>query len=330
MNRIYSACAALAPGVAAVVFACALNSCRSAAKRAGKRGADNMDRVRAAGPTRGLNPVLRRAFDGSRHFQRMDRPGPGDWLDRHHEPGQTYEQYEAARFNKPDRVRASLVLQPLGRFEPGASPRLKQLEEFAAAYFGLRAEVRPVIDPAAVSLTSRVNPHTRNRQILATDVLEYLKKRLPADAYCYLGVTMIDLYPDPTWNFVFGMASLRERVGVFSFVRYDPAFYGEARGKGYRSLLARRSLKVLAHETGHMFGMQHCIFWNCVMNGSNHLQESDRRPIHLCPVCLRKLYHAVGFDVVKRYLALKRVYRSGGLEEEARWVGRRLRWIEGR
>jgi archaemetzincin len=35
---------------------------------------------------------------------------------------------------------------------------------------------------------------------------------------------MEDLYPDPAWNFVFGQASLRERVEVFSFARYDPAF----------------------------------------------------------------------------------------------------------
>ena len=158
--------------------------------------------------------------------------------------------------------------------------------------------------------------------------MTHLKRNLPPTAFAILGVTMIDLYPDPTWNFVFGMASLRERVGVFSFARYDPAFYGGARTQGYRTLLLKRSLKVLVHETGHMFGMQHCIFYNCVMNGSNHLEESDRRSSHLCPVCLRKLHHAVGFDVVARYRALQRLYRSWGLSDEARWVDRRIRWIE--
>src|SRR2546428_10758471 len=29
------------------------------------------------------------------------------------------------------------------------------------------------------------------------------------------------------------------------------------------------------------FGIQHCIFFNCLMNGSNHLDESDRRPLHV-------------------------------------------------
>lgn len=50
-----------------------------------------------------------------------------------------------------------------------------------------------------------------------------------------------------------------------------------------------RFLQVMTHEVCHMFGLKHCIWMQCLMNGSNHLEESDRRPPHLCPVCLRKL-----------------------------------------
>lgn len=31
---------------------------------------------------------------------------------------------------------------------------------------------------------------------------------------------MSDIYPRPSWNYVFGLASLSEYVGVFSFARY--------------------------------------------------------------------------------------------------------------
>ena len=86
---------------------------------------------------------------------------------------------------------------------------------------------------------------------------------------------MEDLYPDPRWNFVFGQASLHDRVGVFSFARYDPAFFGEPCGNRYQQLLLRRSGRVLAHETARMFSLAHCIYFKCVMNGSNHLHESD-------------------------------------------------------
>jgi predicted Zn-dependent protease len=55
-------------------------------------------------------------------------------------------------------------------------------------------------------------------QILTRDVLRWLQGYLPEDAFCLLGITMEDLYPNPSWNFVFGEAALRERVGVASRV----------------------------------------------------------------------------------------------------------------
>jgi len=183
------------------------------------------------------------------------------------------------------------------------------------------------LSPMAVSdyrFTSRINQLTGNRQILTSDVLARLQQNLPTDAFCVLAITMEDLYPDPTWNFVFGQASSRERVGIFSFARYDPAFYGEKRDQDFQEILLRRSCKVLVHEMGHMFSLQHCIFFKCVLNGSNHLRESDSRPLTLCPVCLRKLQFSIGFDVVDRYGSLFRVYRKISFDREAGWVTKRL------
>jgi len=89
---------------------------------------------------------------------------------------------------------------------------------------------------------------TGQRQVLTGGVLHWLQGSLPEDAFCLLSITMQDLYPEPSWNFGFGQALLNERVGVYSFARYDPAFYGEPRGKDYPALLLRRSMKVLTHE----------------------------------------------------------------------------------
>ena len=50
------------------------------------------------------------------------------------------------------------------------------------------------------------------------------RRLVPKDAYCMLSVTMEDLYPRESWNFVFGLANFSSRTGVFSFVRYDPVF----------------------------------------------------------------------------------------------------------
>ncbi len=88
--------------------------------------------------------------------------------------------------------------------------------------------------------------------------------------------------------------------------------------------MLRRSCKVLAHETSHLFGIAHCIYFRCLMNGSNHLGESDSRPLHLCPVDLRKLYESIGFDLVGRYLQLCTFCREVGFDNEARWTEAQL------
>ena len=35
----------------------------------------------------------------------------------------------------------------------------------------------------------------------------------------------------------------------------------------------------MTHELCHMFGIKHCVFYNCCMNGSNHLEEASTHPL---------------------------------------------------
>jgi len=282
----------------------------------------------AIGDLTGLPATLQHAFaPDSPEFESISKPEPHDWLAVHKEPGQTFDDFKALGPNRPTATRRVIYLQPLGNFAADYSPSLEKLREFAAVFFAMEAKVLPRAAVDASQFTTRHNPYAGNLQILTSDVLDFLKVRLSPDAFCVVAVTMEDLYPEPSWNFVFGQASLRERVGVYSFARYDPAFYGEARGSNYETLLLRRSCKVLAHETGHMFGLVHCVYFNCLMNGSNHLAESDRRPLHLCPVCLRKLQWSIGFDVVERYRALEKVCRTDGFADEAGWFSQRIKTL---
>jgi archaemetzincin len=298
----------------------------------------------AVGDVWGLPPVLRRAFSADApDFEPIPNPGPHDWPAVHPEAGQTFHEFMASRPNRPTESRRAIYLQPLGEFAAEArrpivsgrqlsqtrlsASQLDKLREFATAFFAMKVKTLPAASLDPSRFTTRRNPFTGNLQILTGDVLKFLKARVPSDAFCVLAVTTQDLYPEPSWNFVFGQASLRDRVGVYSFARYDPAFYPATAGRtaDYETLLLRRSCKVLAHETCHMFGLAHCTFFNCLMNGSNHLAESDRRPLHLCPVCLRKLQWSIGFDVLERYQALERVARANGFADEADWLGREIK-----
>jgi archaemetzincin len=287
------------------------------------------ERLKAIGKTEGLQEILRKTLEPADDFEPIPTLHPGDWLAVHYEPGQTFDEFIKSKPNHPDKTRKKIYLQPLGEFPKGQIPLTDVLKEYAGAYFAMTVEVLPTLSLSDKNITTRINTYTKNRQILTTDVLTILKDNLPADAFCLLAITMEDLYPESSWNFVFGQASLSERVGVYSFARYDPAFYGDKRGKDYEKLILRRSCKVLVHETGHMFGLQHCIFFRCVMNGSNHLKESDSRPLYLCPVCLHKLHHSVGFDVISRYKNLYRFYKNFGFDDDAKWLAHRLEFILG-
>ena len=139
-----------------------------------------------------------------------------------------------------------------------------------------------------------------------------MRPRLPADACACLALTTSDLWPGEGWNFVFGQASTTDRVGVWSIARN-----GDPHGNtdSYRTCL-RRTLKTASHETGHMFSMQHCTFYECNMCGSNSLVEADRQPLWLCPICLAKLCHATGADPTKRFDALIKFCKDHELKAE--------------
>ena len=268
-----------------------------------------------------LSPELRRAFEPGEDFEPLPTPAPGDWLSEHQERGQTFEQFILSKPLRPDAQRSRIDLQPLGTFGPDAPP-LDQLVRFTEAFFGLETRVLPA--KGLDGIRGRVHPEMGRRQYLTGDIIDLLRRQVPADAYAMLGVTMEDIYPGPDWNFVFGQATLRDRAGIYSFARYDPAFYGSPRPESWRQLVLLRSCKVLAHETGHMFGFRHCTAYLCVMNGTNHLQETDARPLHLCPVDLRKLHSSVGFDPLERYRRLLVFSEKAGFTDEAAWLRKRI------
>lgn len=285
------------------------------------------ERQRAVGSFSGLSAEMQKTFTDQGEFSAIPEPGPADWLGAHKEAGQTFRQYVHSRPNIPRGARRKLYIQPLGKFDPEKSPSLDVLREFTEAYYyPMQVVVLPVIQPKG--MRSRIN--AGKEQWMTKDLLDLLEKRLPPDAYSMLGVTMTDLYPDPKWNFVFGQARLRARVGVFSFARYHPSFHGdEVEDKEQvMKLVLKRAAKVLTHETGHMFGVRHCVHYHCNMNGANHLQEADATPMHLCPVCLRKMHHAIRFSPVDRYRKLKAFYQKHGFKSEADWVDKRVKAIK--
>jgi archaemetzincin len=228
-------------------------------------------------------------------FTKKAAPEPGDWLASHTEPGQTFAQYRTITPNRPTPVRKKIYLQAIGAFTVEQERVIDTLRGFMGIVFGLEIALMPPLGlekiPAAAQ---RTIGFTNQRQLLSTHILyQILKPNRPADAVAVLAITNEDLWPGKDWNFVFGQASLGDRVGVWSTARMgDPVKESQ--------LFLRRVLQVAVHETGHMFGIKHCIAYECCMNGANHQGESDRTPLVFCAECDAKLWWACKLDVPKR------------------------------
>lgn len=192
-------------------------------------------------------------------FEPIRPPRPGDWLARHPEPGQPFLAY-AGHLDRQMRepARKSLCILPLGDF-PAGSPALESMRLYCEAFFGKPTRLLKTVALGDVPAKRRHSPITHNLQLQSTGILDWLPEQKPADAIAVIAVTMADLYPKEGWNYVFGQAMLEGGFGVFSFARYDPAFYGEIDAVRNQELVLRRGCKVLAHEMGHMFGLHHCV-----------------------------------------------------------------------
>jgi archaemetzincin len=253
---------------------------------------------------------------------KLGKPEPGDWLDRHPEPGQTYRQYIRSRPVRADKLRNVIYVQPLGDFNPAEKRIVEQATEFLGIFFQLPVKSNKAISLDVIPQSARRNPGgKRAEQILSTYVLDdVLKPRLPKNAVALIAFTNADLWPGEGWNYVFGQASLADRVGVWSIHRYGNSGAGDA---AFRLCLLR-TLKTASHETGHMFSIPHCIFFECNMCGSNHLPEADRRPLEVCPSCLAKLCYATGADPARRFQRLITFYKTHGLKAEQEFCERSL------
>jgi archaemetzincin len=253
-------------------------------------------------------------------FSPLGKPKEGDWLESHPERGQTFAEYIHSNPTLPTGKRKILYIQPLGEFTDASRKIISLTAEFMGSYFNLPVKV---LDDLPLSVVPdearRTHPSWGVKQVLSTYVLdEVLKPRLPEDAAAYIAFTPSDLWPGEGWNFVFGQASLADRVGVWSLFRNGKA---DGTPAEFRECLLR-TLKTATHETGHMFGMAHCTAYDCNMCGSNNREEADRRTVELCPECVAKVWWGLGADPVSRYRKLSAFCRDQGLKPEAELYGK--------
>ena len=247
-----------------------------------------------------------------RFFQRMGAPGPVDWLASNTEPGQTFNQYLDADPTRPSPDRQKIYILPLGRFTKDQHRVIDAASNYLEVFYDLpvnKMRARALPRPQRAN-DRRINRVTGVQQVRTGYILaDILRPMVPADAAGLIAFTNEDLFPEQTMNFVFGQASLDDRVGVWSLYRLDDRASPET--------FLLRTLKIAAHEAGHMFGMRHCTKYECIMSGTNHLGETDRRPADACPECTAKICWMSEIAPRDRYRRLATFARRQGLTSEA-------------
>merc|ERR1719171_3415332 len=243
-------------------------------------------------------------------YKAMPQPGPNDWLNgpgatNGDRKGQKLCEWPGQTVTAALKQSKKIALVPLGDCPEVNTEALATV--LRAFYHGMTVEVAAPSYPEKV--TSR-DSRGFGTQLLCKDLHDHLRAvKARTKAFVAVGFTMFDLYPKPEWNFVFGQANADNGTGVFSFARYNDA--------PTPADFLRRCVQVLCHEVGHLFRIKHCVWWECVMNGSNGDWESAGRPLALCPTDLAKLQESLGFDLAEREAALASALEEVGIPELA-------------
>jgi len=240
---------------------------------------------------------------------------PGDWLAEHKETGQTYAAFRSSVRRRAVDSYSSLRIVPIGPLTAGQTSVLKVVTDILKPFFGLPLELDPPVPLVRIPSSAQRNQFEEEpTQLLTTYLLsDVLVERRQATDAAVLGITAQDLWPGAGWNFVFGQASLNDRVGVWSMARNGDSDASSA----MRKRCALRTAMTATHETGHMFGIRHCIAYECGMNGSNQSDERDRQPLEFCAECQPKLWWTLKLDPLARSRALEAVARKHGFTPAA-------------
>lgn len=257
---------------------------------------------------------LERIREAVKPFFRPMQVQEGDWLQTQPEAGETFEEYIASSPTMPTEKRRTIYIQPIGEFTAEQRNVIGLAADYMKAYYNLPVTLRNVAPLGDVPHDKKRKLEYKNNLQIRTNYFldDVMPKMLPDDAAALIAFTNYDLYPGDTWAYVFGQATFENRVGVWSLYRFaDP------RTRRYESKeLLTRTLKVAMHEVGHMFSMKHCTKYECLMSGTNHVLETDRRPLDNCPECVAKLSWAMNYDPVERYERLADFWKKQGWPAE--------------
>ena len=263
-------------------------------------------------------------------FRPIAMPGPDDWLnddagipDR---KGETFSEF--TKYGKwPSDKKKKVIIEFLNKKDNNALHDV--ILEYCRIFFcglidfeiktqsideiGLDMSEAPEDGYGAQVDTEYINSYLNDKYVKGHD-----------DIFAAIAlVSDFDLVCEEEW--VFGVAADEYPTAVFSFIRYVTSDNG---------LFVKRTLSLIAHELLHIFGLGHCIYFSCMENGSNTLEEGDLQPAVLCDICLCKLHYCLTkispyVNLIERENNLIEFYKktdSKAFENEINFHNERLKY----
>mmetsp|Transcript_11263 Transcript_11263/g.19985 ORF Transcript_11263/g.19985 Transcript_11263/m.19985 type:complete len:258 (+) Transcript_11263:58-831(+) len=198
--------------------------------------------------------------------------------------------------NKVDGTRRRIYVQLLEDPFPD-DEAFAVIQTYLVAFF--RLPVKVIYSPwQSMSLQTRASiSGFGTLQLSMDDLLNWLKRHVPPDAYCVAAITTLDLFVPSakTCDYIPGRSHYTQRHGACSLSRLmsevdwkvDPC----SRGK-----FLRRCLKLTSHEVAHMFGVKHCMDATCRMAATMSLAHHDATSLLFCRQCEAKLQQLMGWS----------------------------------
>lgn len=277
----------------------------------------NIDKL----PENSLKTVLE---TGENFHKPMYSQEEGDWLLYNDEEGQTFNQFLKESKNIISKERNIIYINPL---QDMPQEFLDNISLYCQCFFyPMQVKLIKIVSLEELNVKKRIH---YKLQYHSGQINSKMIKYIPKDAHCLISILLDDLYPGQSWNYVFGEALYKKRVGVFSFARFSESFFDNNKPFSFDSYLLYNSCSTLTHEICHTFGIMHCIYYTCLMNGCNNLEEAKKQTLYECPVCLRKLQYSIGFDPLERYKKLFEVTKKfgGNFENACEWYEKRINSI---
>ena len=152
-------------------------------------------------PEDSLKKILRTAENFHKPIYALEND---DWVLSQKEYGQTFNNFLKDSYNLIDKERNIIYINPLQEMP---LEFLDNISLYCQSFFySMQIKLIKIVSLETLNVKSRINKDTGKKQYHTGQINSNMVKYVPKDAHCLISILLDDLYPEESWNYVFGEA----------------------------------------------------------------------------------------------------------------------------